>query len=180
MATLRRRHFATLWRRFGDAWRRLATLGDAWRRLATLRAIGDARRRAATLWRQFGDSLATLWRRLATLGDAWSNLNNTGRERWLRKAAARSGRASIRPRVDPSKVAVATNLQLPPGSCKTAGLQALAKHYVVMAVSLSGCLIITVVLDSARLVRREGRESLTDDGGRRFNEWLSCRPVLRL
>ncbi len=101
MATLRRRHFATLWRRFGDAWRRSATLGDAWRRLATLRAIGDARRRAATLWRQFGDSLATLWRRLATLGDAWSNLNNTGRERWLRKAAARSGRASIRPRVDP-------------------------------------------------------------------------------
>ena len=101
MATLRRRHFATLWRRFGNAWRRLATLGDAWRRLATLRAIGDARRRAATLWRQFGDSLATLWRRLATLGDAWSNLNNTGRERWLRKAAARSGRASIRPRVDP-------------------------------------------------------------------------------
>ena len=64
---------ATLWRHFGDTWRRLATLGDAWRHLATPGGIlsifgpfGDAPKHfddtSATLWRH----LATLWRHFAT------------------------------------------------------------------------------------------------------------------
>ena len=101
MATLRRRHFATLWRRFGDAWRRVATLGDARRRLATLGdASGHWRRAAprrdtlATVWRQFGDTLATL-------GDAWRRLVKSQQHRT--RALATQSCSSIRPSLDPAE-----------------------------------------------------------------------------
>ncbi len=118
------RHFAgDTSRHFGDA---LATLGDARRRLATLSdASGHWRRAAprrdtlATVWRHFGDA----WRRLATLGQISTTPDASAgyAQPQLDPAEPRSGRGSIQ-----SKVAVATNLQLPPGSCKTAGLQAQA------------------------------------------------------
>ena len=136
------RHFGDASATLGDAWRRSATLGDAWRRFGPLATRGAAPRHfgdsLATVWRHFGDA----WRRLATLGQTSTTPGASAgyAQPQLDPAEPRSGRGSIQ-----SKVAVATNLQLPPGSCKTAGLQALAKHYVVMAISLSGCLIITIV-----------------------------------